>query len=234
MNLLEILYSVQHISQILAKPLEMSLEQYNSYLANAQNELFREYADGYMSGNGFEVDSRAGMALNPFKYVQPVVTFTSSSNGTFGFNASICALTSGCYKVVGVWVTTENAWDNPIAVDIVSHPEIVDRSVNSITKPSLTYPVGIIDNDNAATPTLSIIPQASWHARIDMLKQPTTPSLVIATVNGVASQDASSVALQLSTMFHTDVIRKILQYLGISVGNEFIQQAVSNQKNAEK
>jgi hypothetical protein len=67
-----------------------------------------------------------------------------------------------------------------------------------------------------------------------ILRKPTTPSLVITYSNGVETQGASSVALEWDSVFHVDIVRKILQYLGLSVGNQLILEAVENQNLKEK
>ena len=233
MTLLEILYSVQHIAQILAKPLEMSLEQYNGLLRIASDELFKEMSYGYLQGNGAEVDSRVSRALLPFKWnVAPTLT-DDIKYGVSGQRFSI--LNSDLW--LSAWVAN-NATDYPdkvINVDIVTAQEGIERLSNSITHPSSTHPILMFDKSVSGTTMYGYIIPGGWTALNGfILRRPSTPNLIITNTDGVNTQHAGSTLLEWDDVYHVDIIRKILQYLGISIGNEFITSAIEQQKNNEK
>ena len=220
MTLLEIQLTIQQIFQLLGKPLEMSLEQYNNYLRMAQDEVFKEFVHGYMSGNGATVDSRVEQAIAPFRQNGFISGATSAYSGVDAISYS---MPSDMYVLLSaVLVYNTVAYPNKTKrVDVVVDNEFAERMGNAITYPQSDYPIGIYDKINlrlyvfpiiSPTPSLNII----------CLYRPTTPILVETITNGVRTQSASSTALQLDSMFHVDVIRKILQYLGVSIGNEFI------------
>lgn len=231
MTLLEIQLTVQQISQLLGKPLGMSLEQFNNYLRMAQDDLFKEFAHGYLSGNGAEVDSRITAATYPFIHED---SLSVSPSSFYGIPCSTCTFSSSIYVILAAYVYN-SAQDFPnkmIQIDIVSSNELAPRFQNAITYPTTQYPIGIIDQ---STSRLFIFPNDDiQNMHIRSLYRPTTPALVEAITDGVRTQDGSSTALQLDSMFHVDVVRKILQYLGVSIGNEFISTVVEQQKNLEQ
>lgn len=232
MTLLEIQLTIQQIFQLLGKPLEMSLEQYNNYLRMAQDELFKEFAHGYMSGNGMEVDARVRTAMNPFIHIE----HPSTSQGTYyGMACSQAQYSVNIYEILDVYLVdgSQSIPNLVTPVDLLATNEFSERMHNAITYPSVQYPVGVWDKD---TGRLMLFPYQNnaGGLRITCLYRPTTPVLVETITDGVRTQSGSSVALQLDSMFHTDVIRKILQYLGVSIGNEFIATVAQQQQNLEK
>ena len=235
MTLLEIQLTIQQIFQLLGKPLETSLEQYNNYLRMAQDELFKEFAHGYMSGNGAEVDSRAEAFLSPFKHFDTAITLGGSGT-LFSVSGVIYTLPANTYCVLSAQVSNDTlAYPNKvIKIDILLANEVAERLQNAITYPTSLYPIAVID---ISTLRLCYLPQQyppPYNIDVISLYKPTTPVLVETITNGVRTQNASSVPLQIDSMFHVDVIRKILQYLGVSIGNEFISAVVEQQKNLEK
>jgi hypothetical protein len=69
---------------------------------------------------------------------------------------------------------------------------------------------------------------------ISWLKKPTAPELKETLVGGVRTTGTGTVELQFNSIFHTDIVRKILGYLGVSVGNGDIVQVMANQDSKEK
>lgn len=232
MTNLEILYAVQNVAQILARPLEMAIEQFNHYLHLAQQELFKEFSSGYLTGNGAEVDNRTMLALSPFKNDE---TMTGTFSGVNGLTCHQYTLSdSVCYVLSAHVVTSDDYPDKITEIDIVTSQEFTARCSNAITYPRTEYPIGFIYGSSPLY--LYLLPLESSHPSVTAitLTRPTTPSLVETITNGVRTQHASSVAVQFDSMFHVDIIRKILQYLGVSIGNEFITKVVEQQKNAEQ
>lgn len=232
MTLLEIQLTIQQIFQLLGKPLEMSLEQYNNYLRMAQDELFKEFAHGYMSGNGAVVDSRVESAIGPFRD-NSFVAGTASTYG--GMDAYSYVIHADIYIILSAFLVYNTvAHPNKIKhVDIILDNEFSERFSNAITYPQTDYPIGVYDKSDAR---LYIWPFTATAPSLNMiyLKRPTTPILIETITDGVRTQHSSSTALQLDAMFHVDVIRKILQYLGVSIGNEFIATVAQQQQNLEK
>jgi len=217
MTLLELLLTVQNIGQVFGKNLEMTIEQYNLMLNLAQQELFKEFADGYSQGNGVEVDSRVASALAPFKVDKTFSTYTSSM--MFGVDGWRLTVDPNDYKYLSAFVASNSqAYPNKVKnIDIVSPAELGERLSNSITYPTDDYPVMVLSSDvTGATRYATFIPKPTALPNIHVLalQKPTVPSLVETITNGVRTQSGSSVPLQFDTVFHVDIVRKILQYLG--------------------
>lgn len=234
MTLLEIQLTIQQIFQLLGKPLEMSLEQYNNYLRMAQDELFKEFAHGYMSDNGAEVDMRTEMFLAPFKHNDKEAT--GGWGSLFSVSGILYTLNASTYCVLSAFVANDTLTypTKVIRIDLLSVNELAERLQNAITYPSSEYPIGVFDRSTMKLLYLPTQDPMPYHVDIVSLYKPTTPALVETITNGVRTQSASSTALQIDSMFHVDVIRKILQYLGVSIGNEFIATVAQQQQNLEK
>lgn len=236
MTLLTIKYTVQHIAQLFGKPLTMALEQFNNLLATAQDELFKEFVYGYANGSGAEVDSRVAHALIPFK----------THNGHSGSQASAYGLVIGKYlmsddmfHLIGAFAVYDTS-DYPnkmIPVDIITATELLERTNNSITYPTSNQPVGFLERDKTTDDLLLyLFPYYTSFPMVEVMyyKKPTTPSLVITYANGIETQSSSSVDLQFDSIYHIDIIRKILGYLGVAVSNPQIAQIVEETKTDER
>ena len=234
MLLLEVNYIVQHIAQIFGKPLSMTLEQFNSLCKTAQDDLFKEFADGYSIGNGAYVDSRVSAALNPFKNTTAIVQFSSTT--VHGVTGSTAILNPDIYKLLSVFgYKTPNTFNSgAVTIDIIDDHELSYRISNVITEPSFDYPVCIVDINNSTIPYFHIIPSGMSGVEISWLKKPTAPELKETLVGGVRTTGTGTVELQFSSIYHTDIVRKILGYLGVSVGNGDIVQVMANQDSKEK
>lgn len=229
MTNLTIKYLVQHFFRVFGKPIEMSLEEFNNLLAVAQDELYKEFLFGYASGNGAEVDARTEQALLPFRDDQ---SMGGTFSATMGLTVHRYTISTDAHHVISAFITSGTTLT---PIDLVTTNEFVERCANAITGPSVSYPIGYLQKVSDTT-YLYLLPLQSSHPSVSVsyYKAPTTPSLVITTTYGVESQSSSSVALQFDSIFHVDIVRKILQYLGLSVGNELIIQAVENQNLKEK
>jgi len=239
MTNLEVLYTVQHIAQVFGKNLEMSLEQFNNLLNLSQQELFREFVGGYASGNGAEVDARVSAAIAPFKVMTEYTSsaWTISTNHGLGISCIVFNQGIDVYMPLGAWAydNAEEYPDKVIKIDIVTASEAVERANNAITYPSDSYPIMFMDKSGGAAQYVTyVIPSTFTKIRVFSINKPTTPTLVETITNGVRTQNVSSVALGFDSIYHVDIIRIILKYLGLSVGSEFIQNFVEQQKVNEK
>jgi len=234
MTNLEVLYTVQHIAQVFGKNLEMALEQFNNLLNISQQELFKEFASGYLAGKGEEVNANVFNALAPFRGEK---VFTGATNGViYGFTTTRYTLSISDYLYESAFILDDNL-DFPnkvVGVDILTGTEFTERLQNAITYPTEEYPVMVISNLGTSRyaylfPRFSTAPQiyAAY------LRIPTTPSLVETITNGVRVQSGSSVALEFDSIYHVDIIRIILKYLGLSVGSDFVRNFVEQQKQNE-
>lgn len=234
MDTINILYTIQHFSQLFGKPSEMPLEQFNNLLGLAQDELFNEFAFGYMSGNGAEVDDRVASALTPFREIQAYTTGTSSS--TLGVTSRLFQLNSNIAIVGDLWAfdNAEAYPDKLTRIDRITYQELTERLSNSITYPSLKYPVAVMNRPSTQYQCY-IIPDTITSIRASVLNKPTTPSLVLQITDGVQVVNASaSTSIQFYSTFHIDIIRIMLKFIGIIVGNQQIQQYVEQEKTLEK
>lgn len=241
MNLLTMMYTTQQIAQAFGKPVELSLEQWNNYLDIAQMEIFKEFADGYVAGNGAVVSARVDAALSPFMgnsvYTSSSWSAYTSGGSAFGVPCLVFNVESGIYRVLSAYAvdTTESYPDKLVKIDIVTSNEAVERMNNSITYPTTDFPIMYLDKDGGATQFIAtVMPTGFTKIMLTHLIYPPTPSLVITYSNDVPTQSGSSVDLYITEPFKIDVIRTILKYIGLSVGNAQIQQFVETQKINEK
>lgn len=235
MTLLTIKYTVQHIAQLFGKPLTMALEQFNNLLATAQDELFKEFASGYQAGNGAEVDSRIEFALRPFRITRNYVS-DSQSNDLL-FSSTRVTLNTNDYKILAAYTAPSNTDPEDYTnIDIITPAELNARIGNSIVAPSADHPVMVVSMANSGDQYAYIIPKVTIFQSIKVmsLQKPSTPSLVLTYSNGIEAQSSSSVDLDFDSMFHIDIIRKILGYLGVAVGNPQIAQIVEETKTDER
>lgn len=228
MTNLTIKYLVQHIFRIYGKPLEMALEEFNNLLSIAQDELYKEFLYGYANGNGLEVDARTEQALLPFRVEASIV----GSFAGLGQSSNRYTIPTESQHILNAFIATGTTLT---PIDLVTTAEFTERSANAITGPTTSYPIGYLIKQAGIT-YLHVFPLQSPAPSVSVIyfKAPSTPSLVITTTNGVETQSASSVALEFNSIFHIDIVRKILQYLGLSVGNQLILEAVENQNLKEK
>lgn len=238
MTLLEILYTVQNISQVFGKNTELSLEQFNNLINVAQDEVFKEFADGYLSGNGAEVDSRVSAAMSQF-IAQRSWGLGVNVATRFGLTGKSFTVSSDVYKMLTAFVSfnIEDYPDKVYKVDIVTAQEAIERLSNAITYPTTEYPILYIDTLGSETTKYAyLIPAATEYTGLYAmsLNYPRRASLVLEESNGVYSQKSTSVNLKWDDGFHIDIIRKMLKYLGVMVGNEFVSQYIDQQKNSEK
>ena len=241
MNLLTMMYTTQQIAQAFGKPLELALEQWNNYLEIAQMELFKEFADGYATGNGAVVSARVDAALAPFKqsdiFTGGTLTHYPSGGGVFGVPCTIFNLTSGLYRLFDAFAidTAESYPDKVVKIDIVTPDEAGERLNNSITYPTLDYPIMYLDKEGGSTQYVAtVMPNGLAKIATNGLLYPITPSLVLSYANNVPSQDNASVDVYFDQPFRIDIIRIILKYLGLSVGNDQVRTFVEQQKINEK
>jgi hypothetical protein len=234
MTNLTIKYLIQHIFRMYGKPLEMSLEEFNNLLAMASDELFKEMASGYQTGNGVEVDSRIEFALRPFRKTRNYTSSAQSSD--LGFNSTRLTLSDEDYVILAAWTAPANTpLEDYTNIDVITPTELNSRLGNAITYPSDTYPVLITTMSSTETTKYAyIIPAVPLNQtiRIMSLKKPTTPTLTLTYTNGIEVGGGTS--LEWDSIFHVDIVRKMLQYLGLSVGNQLILEAVENQNMKEK
>src|SRR5512133_1780116 len=224
MTNLTIKYIVQHIAQLFGKQADMAIEQFNNLLAMANDELFKEFAGGYQTGNGAEVDARVEAALRPFKVVRTFPLYTQSTD--LGAQSHRLDVNASDYIYLSAWdYNSVNGVDTTVKVDVITPSELSDRLSNSITMPTDSYPVLVISSNATGLNKYAYhIPRTSPIPNLHVLalRRPSTPSLVLTYANGVESQSGSSLALEWDAMFHVDIVRKILQYLGLVVGNQLI------------
>lgn len=235
MDTINILYTIQHFSQLFGKPSEMPLEQFNNLLGLAQDELFNEFAFGYTSGNGSDVDDRVVAALAPFRNVH---TYSGTSSSTLGVTSRLFQFDTGVVSIDQIW-----AYNNSLAypakltkIDKITHQELTERLSNSITYPSATYPVAVVDKASGAMQyQCYIVPDTITSIKAATLDRPTAPQLVLQVTNGVPVINSSTTApIQFAPQFHIDIVRIMLKFIGIIVGNPQIQQYVEQEKTLEK
>lgn len=240
MNLLTMMYTVQQVAQALGRTLEMTIEQYNNYLDLAQKELFREFADGYLQGNGTATSARVEAALAPFRgftwYNSSAWTVTTTAYA-LGAPSLVFNLETEVYRVLGAYAleSAESYPDKIVKMDIVTTEQAIERMNNSVTYPTADFPIMYLDKDGMASQFIAYVtPTGFTLINVMYLIKPTVPSLVVTYSNDVMSQGGTSVDLLFTDQFRIDIIRIILKYLGISTGNDQIASFVEQQKMNEK
>jgi hypothetical protein len=199
----------QLINYIFSKQLGdfISPEEVMPCLDAAQLELFEEEFKAY-SVNQTIVDS-----ILPFKTVQD---FTANSSGVVSFQPDYMHLLAGAY-------TTTNSTVNPIR--FVTESELPYYLTNQLRPVLLSSPCAV----NIAN-GFQLFPASAQTGKYSYMKRPVTPVLSYTVVSRVFTYNSgSSVQLQFSDAYINNIISRALKYIGISLGEEEVQQFAQQQ-----
>lgn len=215
MTLHEILHSIQLITSALKEVKTMTIEEYNLFLERANMDLFDQIYGFIKLPGGNEASQRVKDSLAPFRTDATInLTVGSGSLPANYFHATGCLYNDG----------TKNR-----EVDIVTDQEWVYRQSDSLSNPTVKYPIARTKTGNILVNPTSIASVTLYY-----YKYPTTPVYAQQESNGIMVYDAgSSTELEWEEDRHDDIIRLICGYLGLSVGRPDIVQYTEMKQQQE-
>lgn len=182
-------------------------ERYNLYLQNANIGLFNQALKEW------EAKQVITDILYPFK-VKTDLTFAA---GVADRPANYARFSAAYYDDGATVVPVEELTD----------AELPDRINNPITAPTAAYPVICFYNEK-----INILP-VSITTGVDLLyvKKPIDPVYAEKVDNGINVYDSlNSTQLSFDEIYHPDIIRIIVGYLGVKVRDATILQAINKEK----
>ena len=185
----------------------ITVEEAMIALDAGQLELFEDEFKAY-SVNQTIVDS-----ILPFKVVQD---FTSTSGGVVSFQSDYMHLLAGAY-------TTTSGTVNPIR--FVTEGELPYYLTNQLRPVLLSSPCAV----NIAN-GFQLFPSSAQTGKYSYMKRPATPILSYTLVSRVFTYNSgASTQLQFSDAYINNIISRALKYIGISLGEEEVQQFAQQQ-----
>ena len=180
----------------------LSLEQFNSYLKLANDDYLKRKYGFPKDQDGAETKQQITDSLLPFKETATIALVSGTGTLPADYRHLLTANVNGAVT----------------PLDIVTELEFNERVNNAITEPTTSYPILVLRDGEVEVRPTSI-------ASIDVvyIKEPTIPVLALTTTNGVQVNDAgSTVELEWGVEHHVDIMRGILEYIGVSIGAQDI------------
>lgn len=181
----------------------MTPDEYNSYLARANEDKFR-----------FEYGLRERGPQNP-------IYFQSNQNSTdalrtFITNTTIASAAPTIYVLPTNYVhfisCANFVGNSPRPVTFVNRDEMNQIQVDPIAFPTEDYPYGTIEGGQ-----MIVYPNTIGQVYFTYLRRPTTPVWGYTIINDEAVYNAAtSTQLEWNSVYHIDIARLILGYLGIN------------------
>lgn len=215
MTLGEIVSMVAFISERESKVKKLTAGQLNSILKIVDYDLIKENYGQPGDSNGYEVQGQVSEALLPFKKSTTISLTLGVGNLPNDFYHF-----SDCYFVTG---------GDIVRVDLVNTRQSSVRKSNSLTKPTSKYPIVELFKDQ-----LQVTPTTLSVVNLIYIKRPTPATYVLQQEYGIQKYDSvNSVQPEWGAEKHIDIIRLILKYIGISLGNQQILQYVEQKTRDE-
>lgn len=115
-------------------------------------------------------------------------------------------------------------------VDILTEKEDEERETSPVRMASTRYPTGILYDD-----AIRIKPTTIASISIVYYKRPTTPVYAVSASNGILTYSSgSSTQFDYNDEYDIDIVRRTLEYMGITMSNEQILPYIQNKKIEEK
>lgn len=216
MTLGEIVSIVAFISERESKAKRLTVSQLNSILKVVDYDLIKEIYGQPGDPGGYETQGQISEALLPFKTGPTSIALTSGIGDLPAdfYHFSDCNYVSG---------------GDTIRVHLVTSKESSIRKENAITRPTVKHPIAELYKGH-----IHITPTTLSSVNLVYLKRPTPAVYVVKVENGIQVYDSgASTQPEWSEDRHIDIIRLILKYIGISMGNQQIIQYVE-QKTAQE
>jgi len=216
MTLGEIVSMVAFISERESKVKKLTASQLNSILKLVDYDLIKEVYGQPGDPGGYEQQGQISESLLPFKVGPTSIVLTSGLGNlpTDFYHFSDCYYSSG---------------GDTIRVDLVTSKQSSVRKENSLTKPTYKHPIVELFKTQ-----LSITPTSLTSVMLIYIKRPIPAVYKLKEEYGIQTYDAAtSVQTEWGAEKHIDIIRLILKYIGISLGNQQIIQYVEQKTMAE-
>ena len=192
MTVEEIRLSIAAVVKLLGLAPNITVDHYNTLLERANLDLLDRAVQEL--GSSQEVTD----ILMPLK-VKADLTFA----------AGVASLPTGYVRLLAIFDAATN-----VSIEVLEDSEIGDRLNNPITAPTVDYPVVYFVNDE-----INILPNSiTTGVDIHYIKEPTTPVYATVDTSGGVNVYFSSTSVQLDwgDVYHIEIIKLILGYLGIN------------------
>lgn len=190
--------TVQHILK--DKGIKLSLEQYNRYYQIANEELKRMTYGRVGEQQGFETDPLIKDTLLPFT-TNSTITITSGEGNL---------PTDYWHKISASIVSTG------VDIKFCTSEESLRKRNNSITKPSLSYPIAELFGTK-----IKVYPTSITSIILNYLKVGNIPTVVLKVENSIVEYDeAYSIEPSFKSDKAIDLIRLIVSYLSLPMSPE--------------
>lgn len=181
----------------------MTPSEYNSYLARANEDKFRmEYGIRERGPNKpiyWQNSQDSTDALRPFILTSTILT---AGPNIIPLPANYVHFVAAANYVDGL----------PQPITIVNRDEMNQVRIDPIAFPTEDYPYGTIDGN-----TILVYPSSIDRIDLTYLRRPTQPVWGYTIVNDEAIYNpATSTQLEWKEMYHIDIARFILSYIGIN------------------
>ena len=211
MTVQEIYYLFQFIAEKSGYMKDVTIDQFNLLLKNANTELENQVYGYEQSPKGYETSQKRTDSLRHLK------------------TSSTISLTSGVGNIPDDYFHISYILYGDIAVNVVTDYEYAEMKDNAILEPSVYYPIAVIGDT-----TFTVYPTSISSVTFAYLKHETTPVLAFKSENGIYAYDSStSVQLQWPEEDQIEIVRIMLTYLGISIGRNDIVQYMEQKQNME-
>ena len=214
MTLGEIVSTLAFIAEREGKAKKLTISDLNRLFKLVDYDFIRENFGHPDQPTGYETQGQISEALLPIK-TEATVTLTSG----------VGTIPNDFYHFVDSYYTSGAS---TIRISEVRSQESVAFRSSSINAPTTTYPIiEVWETQVKVYPTTGIS-----SIKFVYLKRPTPAVYAVKTENGIQVYDsASSTQFEWTADKHIDIIRLLLKYIGISLGNLQIAEYV-NQKEA--
>lgn len=215
MTLETVFYVFTNLAEIYGGTKELTVENFNEYLQLADFDFLRECRREDES----KLETMVTEALRPFRHTDTVALTAGSGSLPSGFyyDKRIAYDNSGSNRRVKR--LTDEEWE--------------EYQQNSVLAPSSDYPVCIIDNGSIEVLPATITSISLTYIKMNVGAE--QPKLAFTLTNGVNTyDDDNSVALKWDEIYHIDIIRHMLKYIGISLNNIQIAQYVDEQQRQDR
>ncbi|MBN1683747.1 hypothetical protein JW865_09380 [Candidatus Bathyarchaeota archaeon] len=194
----DILRTVQHILR--DKGIDISIEQFNRYYALANEELKRTVYGLVGDPSGFETEGQIKDELHPF----------ISSTSLYPTAGLVNLPVDYWHKI------TATVADSGVEIKFVTSEEALRKNNNSITAPSLKYPIAELTASK-----LKVYPTSIDEIDFVYLKIGNKPSVSTKLENGIMVYDTvNSTEPNFNKDKFIDLIRIIVSYLSVPISPE--------------
>lgn len=212
MTLGELVYFIQIIAENKGYQKKISREQMNLLIQQASIDLAKEKYGYLDSPTGYETHQQIKDALRKFKEISTIVVDAS-----------------GHMTIPSDYFHKGTIRYGTVPVDIVTDQVADELNASSILAPTTSYPIAV-----ECDTYYQFYPITLGSVVFTYYRLPTEPVYATKIENSIPVYDvAGSTELEWTEEYHIEIIRKVLSYLMISVGDMEVTQYVEAKQTQE-